>query len=402
MPKQKLINDDPESSSDEEDPIIDEDTCTSFEIEGSFPLKYKVLDEAAVSLKKVYVLHLCADKSFERIAAGLSNNSVQIFDINGQTLSRPTIDTLELKNPTGNVCGVRFLDETSNNLLVGNSNCDITLYDLRTGKAEQSYEDPEKKNTITCFDLNANGRVICSGTEQLMNEVLLQFFDVRQKTIMGGYFDSHQDDITDIKFHPTNPDLLSTGSSDGLINLFDISASSEDDALTTTVNTESSVHKLNWHKNVYEKDIISCITHTNDLKTYECQEGDLISEFERSQITEAIKRKSVADCNLVSCHNSLDIGVFLLATSNFNKGEIVRSVQLQGKKLLPHGLFDGNKQIIRESIYDPKSNLLVTGGESGIVTLWSQTPTEQPSKSTGPNKLKAKSKVGKSHGKGPY
>ncbi|XP_055837638.1 WD repeat-containing protein 89 [Episyrphus balteatus] len=355
MGKNKIFNE-PEESSDEEDPIIDDDTCDRFEIEDSFAVKYKIADESAVSLKKVYILHLCSDKSFGRIAAGLSNNSVQMFDINNQKLSHPSFDTLPPKSPVGAVCGVRFLDDSPNTLLIGSTNGDVTLYDLRTGISEHSYEGPAEstKNTICCFDVNSNGRVICSGTDKIRSEVYLQFFDVRQKALMGGYFESHEDDITAIKFHPTNPDLLCTGSIDGLINFFDISQTSEDDALLTTVNTESSVHKLNWHKNVYEKDYISCITHTNDLKTYECEEGDLIAEFERCQVTDKIKRKSVSDCSLISCHDLADGGVFLLATSNYNKGEVVRSVKLQGKKLLPHALFDENKQIIRESMYDPQ------------------------------------------------
>ncbi|XP_055920130.1 WD repeat-containing protein 89 [Eupeodes corollae] len=405
MPKEEIFNE-PESSSDEEDPIIDEDTCNQFEIGSSFGIKYKIASESAVSLKKVYILSLCADKSFGKIAAGLSNNSVQVYDINNRVLSLATNDTLKLKT-SGSVCGVRFLDETPTNLLVGSTNGSVSLYDLRTGNVEHSFQDTsdEVKKPITSFDVNANSRVICSGTDQVMNNVYLQFFDVRQKTILGGYFESHQDDVTDVKFHPTNPDLLCTGSTDGLINLFDISATSEDDALTSTINTEESVHKLNWHKNVYEKDVISCITHTNDLKTYECEEGDLIAEFDRTKVTEAIKRKSVADCNLISCHNLSDGGVFVLATSNYNKGEVVRSVQLQGKKLVPHALFDGNKQILRESLHDPTSNLVVTGGESGIVTLWTPYLADKTlPTTTGPNKLKAKSSLAKSHGKGkaPY
>lgn len=77
------------------------------------------------------------------------------------------------------------------------------------------------------------------------------------------------------------------------------------------------------HKNVYDKDIISCITHTNDFKLYECEEGDLIAEFERAKITECIKRKTAANCNLIDCHNMADGGVFLLTGSNLNKGFVL-------------------------------------------------------------------------------
>lgn len=74
------------------------------------------------------------------------------------------------------------------------------------------------------------------------------------------------------------------------------------------------------HKNVYEKDMLSCITHTNDFKVYESEEGDLLAEFERDNITEIIKRKSPANCNLIDAHSTSDGGILLLTGSNLNKG----------------------------------------------------------------------------------
>ena len=47
--------------------------------------------------------------------------------------------------------------------------------------------------------------------------------------------------VFQVKFHPTKPASLATGSTDGLVCVFDISQSSEEDALVTTLNSESSV-----------------------------------------------------------------------------------------------------------------------------------------------------------------
>ncbi|XP_073812097.1 WD repeat-containing protein 89 [Musca autumnalis] len=216
---------------------------------------------------------------------------------------------------------------------------------------------------------------------------------------MGDYVDSHQSDITTVRFHPRNPDILGTGSTDGLINTFDLREASEEDALNITINTESSVHKINWHKNVYEKDILSCITHTNDFKVYESEEGDLLAEFERDTITEIIKRKSPANCNLIDAHSTSDDRILLLTGSNFNKGEIMRSLTYQNKKLQPFANFDGNKQIVRESVYDANANVLITAGEGSIVTLW--TPdSNNVGANSGSSKLKAKKS--KSNKVNPY
>lgn len=74
----------------------------------------------------------------------------------------------------------------------------------------------------------------------------------------------------------------------------------------------------------------------------------------------------------------------------------MRSLMVQNKQLLPGVDFQGNKQIVRESVFDVNSNILITAGESGIVTLWSPQITANSSTSN----LKAKKK--KSNKTTPY
>ena len=65
--------------------------------------------------------------------------------------------------------------------------------------------------------------------------------------MLGGYWDSYGDDVTSVKFHGTDASKLATGGTDGLINVFDISRDNEDDALLTTLNSESSIRNLIWY-----------------------------------------------------------------------------------------------------------------------------------------------------------
>ena len=44
-----------------------------------------------------------------------------------------------------------------------------------------------------------------------------------------------------VKFHPTSANRLASGSTDGLVCTFDISQTSEEDAILSTLNSESSV-----------------------------------------------------------------------------------------------------------------------------------------------------------------
>uniref|UniRef100_A0A0A1WUE4 WD repeat-containing protein 89 n=1 Tax=Zeugodacus cucurbitae TaxID=28588 RepID=A0A0A1WUE4_ZEUCU len=402
-------------------PVVDdEDTCSAEELEGLFQIKCRIGGESAVSLEKVYVLHLAADSGFTRVAAGLSSSFVHIFDINAERtmqISSLTRIPTPQDNQILNVCGVRFLDDTPNCLLVGESEGSVHLFDLRTQREVARFEEDVEctqgftnfrggknlgdRKTINCFDSNSNGRIICTGTEQSKGEVYLFFYDVRERKHLGGYFESHEDDITALRFHDTNPDLLCSGSIDGLINVFDIREETEDDALTTTFNTESSVQKLNWHKNIYEQDVISCITHTNDFHVYLAEEGDVVATFDRCQITAAAKRRNEANCNVVNAHSTANGDLFLLAGTNHIKGEVLRTLRFN-KSLLPMADFIGNKQIVRSSIFEKKSGTLVTGGESGFVTLWTADSTSKDDGLLASCSSELKHKSKKSKKKTPY
>lgn len=246
---------------------------------------------------------------------------------------------------------------------------------------------------VNCFDINSNDRLICAGTDEINHNVYLLFFDIRERRLMGGFFESHQEEVTDVKFHPTDPDSVVSGSTDGLINIFDCKKESEDDALLYSLNTCDSVNKLMWHKD----NKLSCITNTNDLHLYDVNSQDLLKKWERSDITSGMKRKSVIDCNIVDCYN-VDSEMMFVATSNYNKGECVRSMKFNEKSLDPEANFIGNAQIIRASLFNQKENVYLTFGEGALISVWKEGSVSQPNVSKSLKeesyvKKKVKSKV---------
>lgn len=202
---------------------------------------------------------------------------------------------------------------------------------------------------------------------------------------MGGFFESHQEEVTDVKFHSNNPDIVASGSTDGLINVFDCKQESEEDALQFSLNTCDSVQKIKWH----QKDRLSCITNTNDLLIYNYESQDLVKKWPRSEITESMKRKSVIDCNIIDCYNIGDDMMFL-GSSNFKKGECLRSLKFDETSLTPLADLSGNSQIVRASLFDEKRNIYMTFGESAFITLWNESTS---SATTSTQNLKEKSSV---------
>lgn len=241
-------------------------------------------------------------------------------------------------------------------------------------RTEQS-EDISVPKTVTCFDLNANDRILCTGTEQVAQDTYIKFYDTRQRRHMGFYWESHTGDITALSFHPSNSDRLASGAGDGLINIYDIDNTSESDALQYCLNTESSVANLRWHSvggdgGGAQKDLLTCLTQSQDLHVYDVDESELLMPpLDRILLSQLLKHKSEIDCYLVDCHPMAKMGQALLLAGSYAKSErkmclrsllvplqknssVVTEYPNPAPERLTH--FGENTQVVRCSIYNKK------------------------------------------------
>jgi WD40 repeat protein len=90
-----------------------------------------------------------------------------------------------------------------------------------------------------------------------------------------------------VKFHPDDSNKLISGATDGLINIYDLSQSREDDALIDSLNTESSIEKLGWLQRG-GKDVISCVTPTEDVQFWKLDDAQPYLHLRRCEIATEI------------------------------------------------------------------------------------------------------------------
>lgn len=57
------------------------------------------------------------------------------------------------------------------------------------------------------------------------------------------FTDSHTDTITQLVLDPLSPNMLISGSTDGLVNIFDLRQPQEEDALFQVINHGSAIHR---------------------------------------------------------------------------------------------------------------------------------------------------------------
>lgn len=306
-----------ESSSEEENPIPDFDT-------GDVSKLFKMCepsDEIHIGNQREYVLQLVFNGNNILVSSG-SKGSVSIYQMEEQRFTPVSTIPKGLNDSLSLACSLKFDPVNQNILYCTREDGFCYCYDLRMHGHVYTFSDDStgSPKPFTCMDINKNGRMVCCGTEKILADSFLLFFDTRQRSLLGGYWESHDDDITDIKFHPTNPDTMLSCSTDGLLNVFDLKQNTEDDALIKSLNTENSASTLTWFRS-NNADHVGCLTHTNDFQIYNVESQDKELEFKRDYITKSMLRNSHADCYLIDCHAQDNLAdIFLLATSNFNRG----------------------------------------------------------------------------------
>ncbi|KAJ8717518.1 hypothetical protein PYW08_005917 [Mythimna loreyi] len=351
---------------------VDRDTVEPEVLEQQFQKKYKLLTESAVSLKKSYINKLHATKSL-KLAVSLSDNSIEVYQLNNTSLTKVCRLSGHDKALTEVVC------DPKDDQLVYSAGQDglVKLWDTRkSGSCVQEYKDNEEElvRPYECMDVSCNGRVLCAGSQLVEDDAYLVFWDNRLTKPLGGYWNSHTDDITQVKFHKTKTEILATGSLDGLLNVFNVMELTEDDALTYSLNVENSVEKLSW----LDEKQVGCITQSNDLQLWDADSGDLLRSFTRDKVSRSIKRSKADDCYLVDTYTSLDDTPVLLAGSYEGNGQVLRSVTIADKRLQPSTDFADNKQLVRCCWYDKDRDILVTAGEGGAVSVWRAAAAPEP------------------------
>jgi len=203
------------------------------------------------------------------VAASLSDYTVGIF------LYENVKNVGKIEGHNGAITGLQFSQKDPFILLTSSLDGTVRCWDLRTDcKASSTLLRGTEQNKFTSLSVSNNGMLAAAGTEaetvDKENESYVVFWDLRSGGCVGSYSESHTDDITQVKFHPTKDNILATGSTDGLVCIYDLNAASEDDGLFSTMNTESSVNRLGWYSdsNVY------AVTHMDSVFGWEAMEAE--------------------------------------------------------------------------------------------------------------------------------
>ncbi|KAK2826785.1 hypothetical protein Q5P01_020999 [Channa striata] len=281
----------------------------------------------------------------------------------------------EYRGHSGPVCGVTFAHASHDLLYSGSADGTVRTWDVRrpaTDAAQMFKSDPS--HSYCSFDLSCSDLLLCAGTEQVNDEdSFLVFWDPRKPggELLGVYSESHSDDITQVCFHPRDKDRLASGSTDGLVNVFDLSRGAEEEALLATCNSDSSAGSVCWSGSRYTQ--LLCLSHDEGLHLWDLSQLDTeepLTVFSTSDARSLAPLPDGAGVDYLVGGRWLEESQKLLVVGGRNSGELhLMECDDSGLHLL-RSLKEGHSSTVRCFLWDAAEEALVTGGEDAQLLLW--------------------------------
>lgn len=210
------------------------------------------------------------------------------------------------------------------------------------------------------------GHTIAAGTELVGPDAEIHIWDLRNTARMARSFvDSHHDDVTSLKFHPSLLYLMS-GSTDGCVNVYDLSEPDENEALHQVVNFDS-VHLC--HFTTPRRILI--LSHTESLGFWDLNSTEYEVNNEAASNELGDVRPLWPDCEYVvdlypgyvgygsNLNLTLSLMPFDASNEVFN---ITERLSFPGA----HG-----EEIVRDIRVVLRTNTALTCGEDGLIKSWS-------------------------------
>ncbi|KAF4980703.1 hypothetical protein FZEAL_3371 [Fusarium zealandicum] len=315
--------------------------------------------------RDVYVLDI------HRTSAGLAAISTDQFLslLDPSHLSAGPIRRLPTDH--GNLTTLRVFDANDALVCTAGENGTVAVWDLRQGARVAQFQASQAP--ILSMACSLDTQTIAVGTELQNHAASIHLWDVRSTpTAKAHYQEVHSDDVTDLAFNPSNPALLLSGSTDGLVNVYDTRITDEEDLTLQTCNADASVHRAAW----LSATEIASLSHDERCALYDVSEertnGDAVQDF--GDMRSVLECQYVADVTPKMDGSGAILGagsqdrqafelVFLAKNPNGQGWALDRanSVGLPGA----HG-----EEIVRSFCFFDEEHVVYTAGEDGNIKAW--------------------------------
>ncbi|SCV05398.1 LANO_0H06612g1_1 [Lachancea nothofagi CBS 11611] len=292
------------------------------------------------------------------LLVALSNGTIQTIDWTknvsiGQVQAHETcINDLKVVNSDwDNGCLIATAAEDS-----------VKIFDIRSNDSVATIKN---QKSAPFLSLDSRHGLLACGTELSGVDAELHLYDIRSwQQPVRSLVDSHHDDITTIKLHPSDPNVLLSGSTDGYVNIYDLTQTEEEDALHQVINF-ASIHSSGW----LSPNRIYALSHMETFGLFEL--NNKLEDSTEPKPMDFGDIRAPWDCNYV-----VDVYPGFIATGKTEegKGELKlipfhnEEIYLEKAVTIPHAHGD---EVIRDVLASALSQeVLYSCGEDGCVNAW--------------------------------
>lgn len=238
------------------------------------------------------------------------------------------------------------------------------------------------------------GNFLAAGTESTkegLGDVSVLVYDLRSPgPPVRSFVESHTDSITQLQWHPTQHNLLLSGSTDGLVSVFDAEVAEEEDALKQVLNPRSAVHCAGF----LAEDQVYALSTDEQFWVYGLEKtgtaeeealpvkefGDVRSDLDCMYVVDVVRQTPTADPVIAYGHNEKQtLEIVQLKGPAWEFGD---RIELPGA----HG-----GEVVRDLKFVDEGRV-VSCGEDGMVKLWAVGGADEGGKGAEKASKKAKRK----------
>ncbi|KAJ5458420.1 hypothetical protein N7475_009808 [Penicillium sp. IBT 31633x] len=356
----------------------------------------------------IYSIVASAPGTFAAIS---SDDSLRVFD--AADIDR--VSVISHATHDGVTSLQSFAMGDSHLLATGGRDGKVKIWDVRSGNGTPAVEmETSRGSPVLSVACNPETNTIVAGTELVSSQAVVAFWDIRKpQEFRLQYVESHNDDITEtnhcigtlpvtggtqLQYHPTRSNILLSGSTDGLVNIYDTTVTDEDEALVQVIN-HGSVH----HAGFLSEHTIFALSHDEHFSVYPATDPD-----DAAQEPEPVHFGDVRDplgCEYVAQLCVGTQGAYIASGNKIdNRLDLVPLVSNPSWKLDRDNLWRLPRahceEVVRSVYLDEQSQSVFTCGEDGFVRTWR--PAEESDAPVQSGSAKARPKEKKKDRFKPY
>ncbi|CAF0728477.1 unnamed protein product [Didymodactylos carnosus] len=251
------------------------------------PIEYsqKTSVRFSVETNDVYAIDLTINNTKNVIGVLTVPSTIQLYDTASLKLIACLSSTLYNFNDDSSIKinSIRFTQNNPDLLLASTNRNAVLIFDKRCPQQEvcQLIGCSDEHDFLSVTS-NTSDCLIAAGSS-LKNEdnVVIGFWDTRQKNqLLGYYTECHSDDILQLQFHRSKQHTLLSGSTDGLVCLYDINETNEDDALQQVFNANGSIYKCGFllEQENENNGYIYAVTSSNSFSVWSTSDNSIAIE----------------------------------------------------------------------------------------------------------------------------